>query len=332
MGKQTNRWVKGAFYVFVAGMLLMVTGVSVTHFLKAEPVSNEPVHPKKAHPITTEKQGKEKVAQMINGSNPDKELTHQDQKEPASDKTVPETSNVPENKTPTAQQPNDVNTASPPPPSDINTGQPEQVNTVPAASDKKTVYLTFDDGPESFSGEIIQLLEQYHFKATFFMLDGNIRKHPDSARLMVQMGESVGLHGVSHSRKLFYASVDSVLGEMNQDRATLKEITGVDTVLIRTPFGSVPNLTPEEKKAVLDNGYMMWDWNIDSQDWYFKDGRFVDNVISQLQRRAGKPGPTVILMHEKRETLANLPRLLEYLSQQHYEGKAIDPTMEPFHF
>jgi peptidoglycan/xylan/chitin deacetylase (PgdA/CDA1 family) len=146
------------------------------------------------------------------------------------------------------------------------------------------------------------------------------------------MGESVGLHGVSHSRKLFYASVDSVLGEMNQDRATLKEITGVDTVLIRTPFGSVPNLTPEEKKAVFDSGYMIWDWNIDSRDWYFKDGRFVDNVIAQLQRRAGKPGPTVILMHEKRETLANLPRLLEYLSQQHYESKAIEPTMAPFHF
>ena len=164
------------------------------------------------------------------------------------------------------------------------------------------------------------------------MLDGNIRKYPDSARLMVKMEESVGLHGVSHNSKLFYASVDSVLGEMNQDRATLKEVTGVDTVLIRTPFGSVPNLTPEEKKAVFDNGYMMWDWNNDSLDWYFKDGRFFDNVISQLKIREGKPGPTVILMHEKRETLAQLPRLLEYLSQQHYEGKAIDPTIAPFHF
>src|SRR5947199_4518600 len=128
------------------------------------------------------------------------------------------------------------------------------------------------------------------------MLNGNIRKYPDSARLMVKTGESVGLHGVTHSRKLFYATVDSVLGEINQDRNTVKEITGVDTLLIRTPFGSVPNLTPEEKKAVFDNGYLMWDWNIDSKDWYFRDGRFVDNVIDQLQRRAGKPGPIVILM------------------------------------
>src|SRR5947207_2072005 len=119
MGKRINRWVKGTFFVFVAGMLLM-TGVSVNHYLKAKAVSNEPIHPKKTRPITTEKQGQEKVAQMTNGSNLDKELTHQDQKETASDKITPETSNVPENNTPTSQQPDVVNTASPPPPSETN--------------------------------------------------------------------------------------------------------------------------------------------------------------------------------------------------------------------
>jgi peptidoglycan/xylan/chitin deacetylase (PgdA/CDA1 family) len=331
MGKRTNGWVKGAFYVIVSGMLLM-TGISVTRHLNVKAVSNEPIHTKKTRSTTTEKQREDKVVQMKNGSNPDKDLTNKDQKEIGSDKTAPETNSVPENKTPGSQQPNAVNPASPPPSPKTNGGHPEQVNTFLAASDSKTVYITFDDGPESFSNQFIELLEQFHFKATFFMLDGNIRKYPDSARLMVKMGESVGLHGVSHSRALFYASVDSVLGEMNQDRATLKELIGVDTVLIRTPFGSVPNLTPEEKKAIFDNGYMMWDWNIDSRDWYFKDGRFVDNVIAQLQKRKGKPGPTVILMHEKRETLAYLPRLLAYLSQQHYEGKAIEQTMAPVHF
>jgi peptidoglycan/xylan/chitin deacetylase (PgdA/CDA1 family) len=149
---------------------------------------------------------------------------------------------------------------------------------------------------------------------------------------MVKMGESVGLHGVTHNRKLFYASVDSVLGEMNQDRNTLKEITGVDSVLIRTPYGSVPDLTPEEKKAVFDNGYLMWDWNIDSKDWFYRDARFVDNVIGQLQKRASKPGPIVILMHEKKETLAQLPKLLDYLSKQHYECIPIDRTISPVHF
>jgi peptidoglycan/xylan/chitin deacetylase (PgdA/CDA1 family) len=329
MGKRTKRWVKGVFLLLLVGGFL-IAGVSINHYLRAKAASNEPINQNKPNQITTKKQEGERVTQITNGSNLDTELIDKHQKEAYSHKPDQETSNLPVNKT--MDHPATTNTDSPQPPVEPNTGQKEQTNTPPVNIDPKMVYLTFDDGPESYSGEIIALLEKYHFKATFFMLDGNIRKYPDSARLMVKTGESVGLHGVTHSRKLFYATVDSVLGEINQDRNTLKEITGVDTILIRTPFGSVPNLTPEEKKAVFDNGYLMWDWNIDSKDWYFRDGRFVDNVIDQLQRRAGKPGPIVILMHEKKETLAQLPRLFDYLSQHHYECKVIDRTVDPIHF
>ena len=75
MGKQTSGWVKGSFCVFIAGILLM-TGVSLNHYIKAKAVSYEPKHPKNTRLITTEKQGEEKVAQMTNGTNPDTELTH----------------------------------------------------------------------------------------------------------------------------------------------------------------------------------------------------------------------------------------------------------------
>ncbi|MCQ6282924.1 polysaccharide deacetylase family protein [Bacillus sp. EB600] len=330
MGKRTNNWVQGVLILSLVGGLL-IAGVSINQYLGAKAASNEPKNQKKTNQITMKKHGGEKVTQMKNGSNLDTELLNKDQKESYSHKPDQETSNLPENKT-TEEHSATTNIDSPRPLLEANTVQTEQTNAPQVNTNSKTVYLTFDDGPESFSSEIIALLEKYHFKATFFMLDGNIKKYPNSARLMVKMGESVGLHGVTHSRKLFYASVVSVLGEMNQDRNTLKEITGVDSVLIRTPFGSVPNLTPEEKKAVLDNGYLMWDWNIDSRDWYFKDGRFVDNVIEQLQRKARKAGPIVILMHEKKETLAQLPRLFDYLSQNHYECKVIDRTVDPIHF
>jgi len=200
------------------------------------------------------------------------------------------------------------------------------------SSNKKIIYLTFDDGPAAFSGDIIDLLEKHHDKATFFMIDGNIRRYPDSVKQMVQHHESVGLHSVSHDVKKFYASVNSVLGELTQNRNTLKEISGVDSHLARTPYGSHPYMTPEYRKAVKDNGYILWDWNIDSKDWYYKDDRYITNVIQQLNQLAHHHGPIVILLHERKETLAHLPKLLDYLSAHGYESRAIDSSVPAVQF
>ncbi|MED3622503.1 polysaccharide deacetylase family protein [Neobacillus thermocopriae] len=199
-------------------------------------------------------------------------------------------------------------------------------------NNEKTVYLTFDDGPAAFSGEIIDLLEQYQFDATFFLIDGNIRRYPDAVKLMVESGSTVGLHSVSHDKDLFYASASSVLGELEQNRQTLFEISGINSFLMRTPYGSVPHMKEEYKQKVKDKGYIMWDWNIDSKDWYYKDGRYVDTVIQQIEAKGDKGGPIVILLHERKETLKHLPRLLDYLAAKGYVGKAIDPSMEPVQF
>jgi len=149
---------------------------------------------------------------------------------------------------------------------------------------------------------------------------------------MVQSGETVALHSVSHNQKVFYASATSVINELTQNRNTLKEVSGVDSYIMRTPYGSVPGMTAEYRKAVTDNGYLMWDWNIDSKDWYYKDARYVESVKQQLAKLANHNGPIVILMHERKETLAHLPALLDYLSKQGYEGKAIDSSMTPVQF
>ena len=108
---------------------------------------------------------------------------------------------------------------------------------------------------------------------------------------------------------------------MDQVRNTVKDVTGIDTLLIRTPYGSVPHMQDSYVQAVHDNGYLMWDWNIDSKDWYYRDRRYVDTSIAQLQAYAGSTEPIVILLHERKETLAHLPALLEYLKgRKLYDG------------
>jgi peptidoglycan/xylan/chitin deacetylase (PgdA/CDA1 family) len=196
----------------------------------------------------------------------------------------------------------------------------------------KIVYLTFDDGPKNISDNILTILDQYQAKATFFMIDRNIRSYPDVIKRMVASGHAVGSHGVSHNTNMFYQSSQTVIAEMAQTRNTILEITGIDSSLIRTPYGSAPKMTDDYKKAVTDNGFIMWDWNIDSKDWYFRDHRYVETVIAQIENKKNQSAPIVILLHEQEETAAQLPELLNYLTSQQYVLQALDPSVPPVQF
>lgn len=194
---------------------------------------------------------------------------------------------------------------------------------------EKTVYLTFDDGPHQVSQEILAILDRYEAKATFFMLDGNIKKHPDAVKKMAKAGHALGMHGVTHDKQQIYESPKTVIKEMDQVRKTIKAETGIETNLLRTPYGSAPYMKANYKKAVSDHGYMMWDWSIDSMDWYYRDHRLINNTIEQLVIQEERNQPLVILLHEQKETVKQLPKLLEYLSKQQYDMKALDAAMTP---
>lgn len=197
---------------------------------------------------------------------------------------------------------------------------------------QKVAYLTFDDGPSANADKIMDILDQFDAKATFFMLEPNMRKHPDALKRMNKDGHALAMHGVTHSVKKFYESKESVLGEMDQGRDTVKEIAGVESKLIRTPYGSKPNMKSEYLKAVEDAGYLLWDWNIDSLDWKYKDKRMVDEVkkaVPSLEKRGQAP---IILLHDRKQTAQYLEEILTYLQDRGYTFEPLDETMEPFTF
>ncbi|MFC0522037.1 polysaccharide deacetylase family protein [Pontibacillus salicampi] len=194
------------------------------------------------------------------------------------------------------------------------------------------IYLTFDDGPNQNSEAILNLLNDYNAKATFFMLEPQMKRYKGAVRRMSEEGHSVGLHGVSHDQSRFYASKHSVLSEMNQAQHTLHSITGKQSHLIRTPYGSVPNMTPAYRRAVKQQGYHLWDWNIDSKDWEYKDKRYVQKVINKVNMLCQTDRPMVVLMHERQTTLEHLDVLLSILSEQGFTFKAVQESMEPVQF
>lgn len=105
---------------------------------------------------------------------------------------------------------------------------------------------------------------------------------------------------------------------MDNDNAILKKITGQSTTLIRPPYGSKPYFTKAFRDKVLAQGYHLWDWNVDSEDWKYKDAsttiyNSVMNQVHKLQKSQTNP---VILMHDQKATLKVLPRILESLKKK----------------
>jgi peptidoglycan/xylan/chitin deacetylase (PgdA/CDA1 family) len=198
-------------------------------------------------------------------------------------------------------------------------------------SDSKIVYLTFDDGPSPYTAQILDILDQYQVKATFFMLAGNMINHSDSVKRIVSSGEGVGLHGVTHEKNKIYASPDSMANEMKQAEATLLSLTGKDSHLIRPPYGSYPYMKENYVAAVKSLGYLIWDWNVDSKDSR-KTYVAPQTIFTQTITQASHWHQPVILMHEKKCTVEALPQTLQAIKDMGYEFRIIDENLIPYSF
>ena len=202
-----------------------------------------------------------------------------------------------------------------------------------ASSIKRVAYLTFDDGPNTNTTRLIGILDQYHVKATFFMLNNNMLSQQKAVKKMASEGFGIGCHGVTHQVSKFYHSPASAYGEMKTCFATLKNITHKTSIMIRTPYGSVPYMKAPYRKIMDQHGYHMWDWNVDSLDWKFLNGpktaQYTISQIAALKKRGITP---VILMHDKSTTSDAVPAIIRYLKANGYEIKAITNSLTPLNF
>ncbi|MHA0857732.1 polysaccharide deacetylase [Paenibacillus sp. CMAA1364] len=208
------------------------------------------------------------------------------------------------------------------------------VPTKPLASKGKIVYLTFDDGPTSTTGQLLDVLKEHHTQATFFMLGNNVIKYPNAVKRTASEGHSLGLHGVTHMKTKFYQSPASARAEMDTDKRYINKITGISPKLIRTPYGSKPYFTTAFRDKMLGDGYRLWDWNVDSMDWKFQEDSnsiytTVMNQVRQLEK--GKVTP-IILLHDQKATLKVLPQIIESLKKKGYSFELITPDLKPVNY
>ena len=122
---------------------------------------------------------------------------------------------------------------------------------------EKSVYLTFDDGPiPVITPWVLDLLDKYGIKATFFMVGDNIRKHPEEFRMVVERGHRLGNHTFNHIRGFEYLSQNYLA---NTDKAN----EYLHTDLFRPPHGHMR----WAQYHVLKKKYRIVMWDLVTRDY-----------------------------------------------------------------
>lgn len=202
----------------------------------------------------------------------------------------------------------------------------------------KTVCLTFDDGPSENTEKIIEILDRYGVKATFFVIGKEDKESLERYRMIVESGNTIALHSYSHDYSIVYNSIEDFASEVNRIHDLVLEATGVDTKIFRFPGGSA-NSTVDKMdiheciEYLNENGYTYYDWNVSSGD-ASPALQSVEQIMDNIENDLFKMNTAIILMHDannKTTTVEALPVLIEMLLEEGFEIKAIDnsvPTIQ----
>lgn len=179
---------------------------------------------------------------------------------------------------------------------------------VQSTSPSKRVALTFDDGPDpKVTMQILETLEKYNAKATFFMLGSRVEFYPEIAKNVQAAGHELGNHSWTHPN-LNKASVDKVKDEIHNTSAIIEEVTGQKATLFRPPYGAFNDTV----KAQSDLPIALWD--VDTLDWKHKDPGHLLRSIKQTVKDG-----SIILMHDIHQSTADgLDAALAYLQNEGY--------------
>lgn len=173
----------------------------------------------------------------------------------------------------------------------------------------KRVALTFDDGPHPVvTTQILNHLEQYNAKATFFMLGNRIQYYPEIAKNVLAHGHEIGNHTWSHP-VLTRQSMETVMQEFNSTEQIIVDTLGINSAIFRPPYG-VSNDTID---AAIPRPSV--NWTIDTLDWKHRDANQAISVIKNNMHNNA-----VILMHDIHQSTADgLPAVLEFLQAEGYQ-------------
>ncbi|MFO8067817.1 MAG: polysaccharide deacetylase family protein [Bacteroidales bacterium] len=183
-------------------------------------------------------------------------------------------------------------------------------------SDKNKVAITFDDGPDPDKTlKILNVLDNYNVKATFFIIGKKAEENPGLVKLIAKSGHLIGNHSYSHSNVFPLKSTKRIRNEILRTQEIIKENTGKENIYFRPPFGIT---NPLIASAVKSLNLTTIGWSIRSFDTMNKEPQKIINRIKKRLR-----GGDIILLHDINSTEL-LKNLLEELDKKRLKAVRID--------
>ena len=174
----------------------------------------------------------------------------------------------------------------------------------------KVIALTFDDGPGPYTAHLLDILDQYGAKATFFLIGSKVSGQASVVRSIQARGHQLGNHSWSHP-ELPKLSVDQIAGEIDRTNEAIRQATGVKPSILRPPYGAVNGVVLEQ---IRTRGMSSILWSVDTRDWADRNSQ----IVCSRAVAGAHPG-AVILMHDIHQTSVNaVPCILSSLKQQGY--------------
>ena len=168
---------------------------------------------------------------------------------------------------------------------------------------RRSVALTFDDGPSSATLELAKILRAESVSATFFVCGANVERHPGVARELQRCGHEVANHTYSHRRlsprvgwQLNLLSPGQIFDELAKTQALIEADAGVVPRLFRAPYGMRWFGVGAAQRRLGLLGVM---WTVIGEDWHWDEDRLVEHLLRHV-----RPG-AILCLHDGRDTRAN---------------------------
>lgn len=182
--------------------------------------------------------------------------------------------------------------------------------------DMQRIYLTFDDGPGKYTNDLLDILNDYGVKATFFVTYQP--GHEEEYLRIVNEGHTLAIHSYTHSYKKVYKDLNGFSDDVDKMYDYLYELTGIEPTIYRFPGGSSNTIYKGDKNTLFDflneKNLVYYDWNCESNDASTKtltSNQIAKNVIKSI----GNKKEAIVLMHDttaKKTTIDAVPAILDY--------------------
>ena len=192
----------------------------------------------------------------------------------------------------------------------------------------KGIYLTFDDGPCENTPAVLELLERYNAKATFFVIL-NRKECAELLPRIQEQGHSIGIHAFEHEYNRIYRNETAFFNDLLKAQQQMYAITGSYARLLRFPGGSTTaknmmgNCFPTVKQGLADMGIQYFDWNVQPED---SQGCSETDTLNAFILSVPQWTTPVVLQHDTRSYSMNaLEGMLKWGTENGYRFQALEP-------